>query len=175
MEHEKLIAYYAWKAVRQCPSLDFADVKQELSISMIEARIKYDPNTDLEFVNYLGKRLSWAVGHIVRDHIRHLKAENKWAYVQKKTIRASEISYDSLCLQVISILDGKMKHQRRRRFNQAKSLFQLLAYPESASGNRDQSKPKSFNVASIARYLGISQMAKPFDEVKKAVWKVING
>ena len=175
MDYEKLVAYYAWKAVRKCPSLDREDVKQELTISMLEAKSIYDPNTDLDLANFIGRKLSWRTTNIVRDHIRHVKAETKWAYSQTYTTKPNDNSYDALCYQIIKILDTKMNYHSRRKFSQAKSLFQLMAYPESASGNIDQCKPKSFDPTNICKYLGISQIAKPIAEVRKAVRKVIDG
>ena len=180
MDHSKLVSYYAWKAVKKCPSLDVDDVRQELMISMLEAHKQYDPTTDLEFVNFLGHRLSWKVYEIIRNHFRRLKVETLWSYGQgDQTVDASENNYNTLCAKVLAILTDRAKNrsERKQRFEQAIKLFQLLALPETIVYSHDHPKPKSLDITNAAAYLGFGYSSKHriMNEVQKAVQQVLNG
>jgi len=180
MDHGKLVAHYAWKAVRRCPSLDIDDVKQELSISLLEAKKHYDTNTDLDFVNFLGKRLSWKVSEIIRNHTRRFRAESLWANEQgTQYVEAHSKSYESLCKQVITLLAKEANNscKRRQRLEQACKLFQLLACSDSIPDTHDHRKPKILNLMNAAAYLGLGYVTKHrvLSEVQNAILRVLNG
>jgi DNA-directed RNA polymerase specialized sigma subunit len=180
MDHEKLVAHYSWKAIRRCPSLDIDDVKQELSISLLEAKKLYDTTTDLDFANFLGKRLSWKVSEIIRNHYRRFQAESLWANGRRnQVVNAHSESYESLCKQVVTILakEASCSRKRRQRLEQACKLFQLLACPESITDTHDHRKPETLNLMNAAAYLGLGYVTKHrvLSEVQKAILRVLDG
>lgn len=170
---DRLANYFAHRAVRRCPSLDFDDVRQDLLIVAMESRKQYQHDTNLPFSKFVCKRMHWKSNEIMRSHFRRREAENAWAAYAEETVEAPERGYDTLCSEVLNVLD-KIREKKNNKCNQdAYKLFVLLTIPERCLDRRR----KAVATRKAAAYLGMSAtgQARALEEVKKAVSKVIHG
>lgn len=178
MTHDKIVAYYAWKAIRRCPSLDIDDVKQDLAIAALEAQKQYDASSDLELTNFISRKLQWRMSDIIRNQCRRAKTEGSWANANYQPfVRPTERSYTSLCAEIVKVLDTKEKRQKniRTRIKQARRLFQVLACSDNVIENRDKRRHTPIDVTNAACYLGFSNYNRILDEMRKAIKKVVDG
>jgi len=168
---ERMVYGFARKLARECPELDFNDIKGDLWIVALDSLKRWNGKDKSKFSTFLFNRLVWKRLNILKTVINHGRLDRWFEGLLDFEVPPIERSFDTLCRQVAS----KLGEDERR-------LFSLMVDPspgllEAASKSKTRFSQDKICYHHYRLLLGWKRgkVWYAIKKIKLAVAEVVNG